>query len=84
MGQLWSHQNSIKRPDRQILTPEYIRRLIDRHYDLYNLKISITEITVFLQTKYSSNITTEMIEEALHLNPTNYLPKINQQSLLYA
>jgi hypothetical protein len=83
MGNLWSQPP--KRPDRQILTPEYIRRLIDRHYGLYDLKISILQITTFLQNKYSKKITFEMVEEALYLNLSDiHLPQINRQSLLYA
>ena len=83
MGNLWVQPP--KRPDRQILTPEYIRRLIDRHYDLYDLKISIIQITTFLQNKYSKNITYEMVDEALHLNPSDiHLSQINTHSLLYA
>jgi hypothetical protein len=71
-----------KRPDRQILSTEYIRRLIDRHWSSIS-NLSIVQITTFLQTTYSPNITHEMIEDALRLEPS-YDNQINRHSLLYA
>jgi hypothetical protein len=73
-----------KRPDRQILSTEYIRRLIDRHWSSIS-NLSIVQITTFLQTTYSPNITHEMIEDALRLEPSYDSPnQINRHSLLYA
>ena len=73
-----------KHPDCQIST-EYIRRLIDRHWSSIS-NLSIVQITTFLQTTYSPNITHEMIEDALRLEPSyNDGPnQINRHSLLYA
>ena len=78
-------QPPVKRPDRQILTPEYVRRLIDRHYES-SITINIGELTTFIQTTYSKNITDEMVDEALRIDPSYiYFPeKIHSHSLMYA
>lgn len=73
MGNLLAYKTpEIKRPDRQVLSSVYIRRLIDRHYILsYNYfhSISILQITKFLQHTYSPNITYAMVEESLQMDP---------------
>ena len=83
MGNIWTQQ-LLTHTDNQLITPKYVRRLIDRHYDFYNSNISITHITTFIQTTYSPNITDEMIEEALRLEPHVYFNQINSHTLLYA
>jgi Trm5-related predicted tRNA methylase len=92
MGNLltYIHKPNLKKPNRQILTIEYIRRLIDRHYTLtynYFQYTTIVKITLFLQKKYSPLITKEMVEEAIILEPnymTQFRGKINVSYLLSA
>lgn len=87
MGNIFvkSEQPLVKRPDRQILTPEYVRRLIDRHYES-SININVSEITTFIQRTYSNNITDDMVDEALRIEPSYiYFPeKLHSHSLLYA
>ena len=70
-----SNNNSevlIKRNPRQILTPEYIRLLIDNSYEPTSNWFdfaSIYGITAFLQREYSPLITSDMVYEALLLEP---------------
>lgn len=79
MGNIFEKSNQ---PDQ--ISTEYVRNLIDRHWSSIS-KLSIVQITIFLQTTYSPNITHEMIEDALRLEP-NYIvsDQINRHSLLYA
>jgi hypothetical protein len=78
----------LQRPGRQVLSPDYIRRLIERHYTCsYNYfhYISIKNMTSFLQRTYSPNITYDMVEEALEIEPTiQFRGKINCHFLMYA
>jgi len=86
MGNIFvKSEQPAKRPDRQILTPEYVRRLIDRHYESSN-NINIAEVTTFIQTTYSNNITDDMVDDALRIEPSYiYFPKkLHSHSLLYA
>jgi len=74
------------RPERQILSPIYIRKLIDRHYKLSYLYLHLTvgKMTIFLQRNYSPHITCDMVEEALDLEPTiQFRGKINRLFMLY-
>jgi hypothetical protein len=77
----------VKRPDRQVLSPIYIRKLIDRHYNIpymYLHFISIANITKFLQHNYSPQITNDMVEEALEIEPPiQFRGKINRLFMLY-
>jgi len=87
MGNIFVKSEQIPtRPDRQILTPEYVRRLIDRHYESCTFRINIDQITTFIQKTYSPNITDEMVEEALRLEPSyiHFPEKMNCHSLMYA
>jgi hypothetical protein len=62
----------IKKPDRQVLTPNYIRRLVDNHYtNTYNYShfTSLYSITLFIQRNYSNKITVAMVKEAMELEP---------------
>jgi hypothetical protein len=80
MGNIF--KKSINHSDQ--ITTEYVRHLIDRHYESY-IKLSIVQITTFLQTTYSPNITHEMIEDALRLEPRyDFSYQIKNHSLLYA
>ena len=92
MGNLFTYirQPKLKKPNRQVLTPEYVRRLIDRHYTLtynYFQYTTVINITIFLQKKYSPLITKDMVEEAIILDP-NYMShfrgKINVSYLFSA
>ena len=62
----------IKHNPRQILTSEYIRLIIDSSYEptlnWFDFA-SIYGITAFLQREYSSLITSDMVYEALLLEP---------------
>lgn len=63
----------IKNPDRQVLTPQYIRKLIDTHYTFtcnYFQFTSLYSITLFLKTNYSNKITQEMVLESLDIEPS--------------
>ena len=77
----------VKRPDRQVLSPIYIRKLIDRHYKLsymYLHFISTRDIAKFLQRTYSPHITNEMVEDALEIEPIiQFRGKINRLFMLY-
>ena len=62
----------IKKPDRQVLTPNYIRRLVDNHYTItynYSHFTSLYSISLFLQSNYSDKITIGMVKEAMELEP---------------
>jgi hypothetical protein len=88
MSYMSTNDNIPKRPDRQVLSPIYIRKLIDRHYICsYNYfhYIPINNMTNFLKRTYSPNITSEMVEEALELEPLiQFRGKINCHFLMYA
>ncbi len=61
------------KPDRRVLAPQYIRKLIDENYNLtsnYFDFVTVSGITAVLQRKYSDNITTEMVLRAIYLEPS--------------
>ena len=63
---------SISRPNRQILTIEYIRRLIENNYIMtcnYFQFTTLYSITLFIQSTYSTKITLNMVKEAMELEP---------------
>ena len=60
------------KPDRRILAPQYVRKLIDDNYSLTsNLFdfVTVSGITAVLQRKYSDKITTEMVLKAIYMEP---------------
>jgi len=64
---------TIKKPDRQILNSEYIRRLIEKHYTFtynYFQFTSTYSITLFLQHTYSNKITVDMVTDAMAVEPS--------------
>jgi hypothetical protein len=79
MGNIFEKSNQ---PDQ--ITTEYVRRLIDRHWSSMS-NLSVVQITIFIQNTYSPNITHEMIDDALRLEPSYIVSdQINRHSLLYA
>ena len=71
VGDKSTFDNKIKNP-RQILSSNYIRLLIEKHYEptlnWFDFA-SISGIAAFLQREYSSLINSEMVYEALLLEP---------------
>ena len=62
-----------KPKSRTVLAPLYIRKLIDENYKKstnYDDYVSLEGIAVRLQLKYSLRITTEMVLQAMILEPT--------------
>lgn len=60
------------KPDRRVLAPQHIRKLIDENYSLTSNffdYVSVSGITAVLQRKYSDKITTEMVLRAIYLEP---------------
>jgi hypothetical protein len=60
------------RPDRRILAPQHIRKLIDENYALTSNFfdfVTVSGITAVLQRKYSDKITTDMVLKAIYLEP---------------
>ena len=60
------------KPDRRILAPQYVRKLIDDNYSLTsNLFdfVTVSGITAVLQRKYSDKITTDMVLKAIYMEP---------------
>ena len=75
MGNIFTYSPfpKYKKLNRQILSPIYIRRLIDKHFVLtcnYFQFTSLYSITLFLQKEYSDKITIEMVKESLELEPS--------------
>ena len=61
-----------KPTSRSILSPTYIRKLIDENYKIttnYDNYVSLEGIAVRLQIKYSLKINTEMVLQAMMLDP---------------
>lgn len=62
-----------KPKSRTVLAPLYIRKLIDENYKKttnYDDYVSLEGIAVRLQIKYSLHITTEMVLQAMILEPS--------------
>jgi len=60
------------KPDRRVLAPQHVRKLIDENYELttnYFDFVTVSGITAVLQRKYSDKITTEMVLKAIYLEP---------------
>ena len=60
------------KPDRRVLAPQHIRKLIDEKYTLsenYFDFVTVSGITAVLQRNYSDKITTEMVLKAIYLEP---------------
>ena len=68
------NESIINKPkSRTVLAPLYIRKLIDENYKKstnYDDYVSLEGIAVRLQLKYSLRITTEMVLQAMILEPT--------------
>ncbi len=63
---------SSEKPDRRVLAPQHIRKLIDDNYTLttnFFDYVTVSGITAVLQRKYSDKITTEMVLKAIYLDP---------------
>ena len=60
------------KPDRRILAPQHVRKLIDENYSLTSNFfdfVTVSGITAVLQRKYSDKITTEMVLKAIYMEP---------------